>query len=334
MHRDQVQLETVRRVAVFRALQLGDLLVAVPALRALRTAAPRAEITLIGLPWAHEFAARFAHLVDSFIPFPGHPALPEREPDVDAWPGFLAEVAGHRFDLAIQLHGSGEITNPIVALFGARQVAGFVASGAWRPGIAVSYPEHLPESERLLALVEALGAKAGDRNLEFPLTEADHEALRHAVPNLPASPLVVLHPGARSADRRWPAASFAAVASALALHGFAVCVTGTAAERPITAAVLRGMDAPALDLTGKTSLGALAALLSRAALLVSNDTGVAHLAAALRTPSVVIYSASDPARWYSGVPPRQVVIDARTGADPGTVIRAALALLGAEAVHA
>lgn len=334
MHRQDAQLETARRIAVFRALQLGDLLVAVPALRALRHAVPRAEITLIGLPWAEEFARRFGHLLDGFIPFPGHPALPEREPDIAAWPDFLAEVTARRFDLAIQLHGSGEVTNPIVALFGARNLAGFVSPNGWRPGISLPYPDNLPEVERLVALVEALGVPVHDRRLEFPLIEADYQALDRAAPGLRTNRLVVLHPGARAADRRWPPAAFAAVGSELTRHGFDVCITGTASERPVTDAVARAMGAPALDLTGKTSLGALAALLSRAKLLVSNDTGVAHLASALRVPSVVIYSASDPARWAPGDPALHTVIDARNGTSLDLVVQATLARLGAEAVHA
>ena len=107
----------IHHIAVFRALMLGDMLCAVPALRALRAGFPEARITLIGLPWAIELARRL-DLVDDFIAFPGYPGLAEGSCRMSEAADFLLEVRRRRFDLALQLHGSGRVTNPLVAQFG------------------------------------------------------------------------------------------------------------------------------------------------------------------------------------------------------------------------
>jgi ADP-heptose:LPS heptosyltransferase len=284
-----------RKVAVLRALKLGDLLCAVPALRALRAALPGAELVLVGLPWAREFAARFRHLLDGFREFPGWPGLPEREPQTDRVPGFLAEMQAEKFDLAVQLHGSGAYVNPLVALFGAQHTAGFYRPGDYRPDPDrfLPWPDRGLELRRLLALTEFLGAPARGEHLEFPLTPEDYRAAAR----LAAGEYVCIHPGASVPERRWPAGRFAVVADALAARGLKVVLTGTAAEAVLTRSVAGGMAAPATDLAGATDLGATAALIARARLLVCNDTGVSHIAAAVCTPSVVVSTGDNPARW-------------------------------------
>src|SRR5215208_4205215 len=105
--------EAPHNIVIIRALQLGDLLCSVPAFRALRAALPEARVTLVGLPWADVFVKRFSHYLDDFIALPGWPGLPESEPQIEKIPGFLQTVQNRRFDLALQMQGSGGITNPL-----------------------------------------------------------------------------------------------------------------------------------------------------------------------------------------------------------------------------
>jgi ADP-heptose:LPS heptosyltransferase len=144
-----------------------------------------------------------------------------------------------------------------------------------------------------------LGIPPQGEDLEFPLRARDREDLAGLLGSerLDAGGYAVVHPGAASPPRRWPADHFARVVDALAARGLRVVLTGTAKEEEVAASVAAAAQADTLNLAGRTSLGALAALVDDARLVVSNDTGVAHLADALATPSVVVFTWSDPARW-------------------------------------
>jgi len=89
----------IKKIGVFRALQLGDMLCAIPAIRALRKAYPHAQIILLGLPWAKIFAARFDHYFDNFILFPGYPGLPEQGFDATVFHHFIGDMQYQQFDL-------------------------------------------------------------------------------------------------------------------------------------------------------------------------------------------------------------------------------------------
>ena len=291
-----------RKIAIFRALQLGDLLCAVPALRAVRNGFPDAEIALIGLPWAKAFVGRFEHLLDRFVEFPGFPGLPEREPDLAALPEFLREAQATHYDLALQLHGRGDLTNSIVSALGARTSAGFCPAEGPCPDPLrfMAWPEHGTEIHRCIALTDFLGLpRSGDR-LEFPLREneiAQADALL-AHHRLAPRAFVCIHPGARLYTRRWPPDYFAAVAKDIVARGLRVVLTGSGEEALVTRRVARELPSSSfVDLAGQTSLGVLAALLRHARLLVANDTGVSHVAAALRVPSVVVCCGADPQRF-------------------------------------
>ena len=290
-----------QRIAILRALQLGDMLCAVPAIRALRAALPDASITLIGLPWARSFVQRFDYYLSDFIELPGFPGFPEQPVQASSIPQFLAEMQRLGFDLVLQMQGSGSISNPLVELFGARRTAGFYLPGQYCPDPERFLPYPLEETEvmRHLRLIEFLGLTLKGSELEFPLYKPDWDEFfaLQAQHRLAPDQYVCVHPGSRAEDRRWPVERFAAVADGLAGRGYQVILTGTREEAELTAAVAAQMASPFIDLASETSLGGLGALVSEARLLVCNDTGVSHLADALRTPSIVIFSASDPNRW-------------------------------------
>jgi ADP-heptose:LPS heptosyltransferase len=284
------EIGPVRRIAIVRALQLGDLLVATPALRSLRAGFPDAEITLIGLPWVAQVAPRFARYIDRVVAFPGWPGISEAPYDAERVRRFLAEQQAYGYDLVIQMHGDGRASNAFALALGGRVTAGYAPDGAASElSLAARYPNDRPEILRNLGIAQLLGCPGRGTHLEFPLTTADHAE---------ADRLLAQLVGARAASRRWPAQSFATVADQLAQRISArILLTGGPDEVATVATVERAMRAPALNLAGKTSLGGLAALLSRLDLLISNDSGPAHLAKAVGAPTVRIFGPADVRRW-------------------------------------
>ncbi|WP_313704597.1 glycosyltransferase family 9 protein [Massilia sp.] len=301
-HRPLLHRLDIESVVVFRALQLGDMLCAVPALRALRTALPKARITLAGLPWASQFARRFRSYIDDFVDFPGHPLLPEQPVRQAELTPFYADMCARKFTLALQLHGNGGITNEIVAGFGAYAMAGHCQGEPVATGRTVlfPYPEIGAESGRLLSLVERLGASAVGDYLEFPLAHEDRQELEASgvAASIKPGNYICVHPGARTRDKCWPPRKFAEVADHLAAEfGVDVVLTGSADEAGLAAEVAGHMQARAINAAAPISIGAMVALMKNARLLVCNDTGVSHVAAGLRVKSVVIFSKADIARW-------------------------------------
>lgn len=294
---------STERVAVVRALPgWGDMLCSVPALRALRRALPHANITLVGLPWAAAFVKRFSRYIDDLLEFPGFPGFPvPEEPEAGAILAFLAAAHGRRFDIALQMHGSGITSNPFTEMLGARCTAGCYVQGNYCPDPErfLPYPAAEHEIRRGLRLLEFLGAPSQGEDLEFPLIREDWAELSSmgAASGLHDREYVCIHPGASLPARRWIPERFARVADALSQKGLPVVLTGAASERDLAREVGAQMRMPFRDLTGPMSFGALGALISRARLLICNDTGVSHLASALRVPSVVVFTAADPERW-------------------------------------
>ncbi len=291
----------VRHAVVFRALHLGDFLCSVPALRALDGRYPGAEITLIGLPWLRSIISRFRY-VDRFLDFPGYWGLEGVPWDSDRTRAFINESVSYEYDLAIQMHGDGRISNGFVAQLGARNAVGYSRQGFSSRGLALElqYDEQEHEIWRCLRLVQALDADV-DPVLEFPLVPQD---LREVELLLAASgvdrarPFLVVHPGASSPDKRWPAERFALAADKLAhVLDAEVLITGTSYESPVAEEMAAHMKRRPAVLAGRTSIGALAALIARSSLVLTNDSGPSHLAVATGTPSVVIFGPTDPTRW-------------------------------------
>ncbi|PLK42483.1 glycosyltransferase family 9 protein [Emticicia sp. TH156] len=288
----------VKKIAILRALQLGDLLCSVPAFRALRHAYPAAEITLLGLPWAAAFVDRFSMYIDKFVHFPGYEGLPEQAFDQDKWATFMQLMKEKRFDLVLQMQGKGTIVNEMLQAMSLPLVSGFHCDESTvNSDLFVKYPEGISEIDRHLALMQHLEIPLHGKGLEFPVYAADMAEWENKILPLLPEKYVCVHAGSRGEWRQWPTPYFALVADYCAEHGYEVVITGTKEESPITQQVIYFMKNQPIDMTGKTSLGTIGLLIKNASILISNCTGVSHIASATRTPSVVISMDGEPERW-------------------------------------
>ncbi len=287
------QTVATRRILVVRALQLGDLLCAVPALRALRRWAPDAHITLCGLPWSREFVNRYAHLVDDHCEFRD---TRHSRSSMQRYPlAAVARAVAGEFDLVVQLHGSGTYINDFVRTLNAAETAGFHPSD--QPSLALDYgcawPESGHEIQRLKQVVLQLGAPDCGDELELPITDEEQrqagELLKqqgHGREHPASKPLICLHAGGRSLTRRWPIERYAAVARQLIDTNHTIVLTGTTAEADLASQLQQRLDRACIDLVGRTTLGQMMAIIDRAQLLLTNDTGASHIAAAVRHPAL------------------------------------------------
>jgi ADP-heptose:LPS heptosyltransferase len=263
---------------ILRALGLGDLLTAVPALRALAEHfADYHRVLATTLPVAP--LALLTGTIDEIVPVEPLGALPA---------GLEAPA------IAVDLHGRGPESHRVLLRVRPRRLLAFahaeipetVGFPEWRAG------EH--EVHRWCRMLSEHGVPAD-------ATRLDLVAPGFAPPTAPpdiAWGATLLHPGAASAARRWPVERWAAVARAERARRRRVILTGSPADVPLVDAVARRAGVPGeANFAGRTSIIDLASLVGAAGRVVSGDTGVAHLATALRTPSVVLFGPVSPAEW-------------------------------------
>lgn len=287
----RVPVQDVGKIAVLRANALGDFVFALPALTTLRAAYPTAEIVYLGQPWHTAFLAGRPGPWDRAIAVPPSRGVydePDVSEDAAELDRFFEAMQAERFDLAVQMHGGGRYSNPFTRRLGARLAVGPQAADAEPLDRSLPYIYWQNEILRWLEVVSMVGGRVIGLEPCLAVTAADVDESRAVVPEQ-GRPLVALHAGAGDPRRRWPTAKFAAVGDALAEAGAHVVLTGAGMESPLAEAILAAMAAPAQDTTGRLSMGGLAGLLSRCAVVVSNDSGPLHLAAAVGTATVGVF---------------------------------------------
>jgi lipopolysaccharide heptosyltransferase II len=297
----------VLRILCIRPDNLGDILMTTPALHALRSAVPGRHLTLL----ASGAGAPVAPLlpdVDDLIPYDApwvktpSTALNASADDTTA---IRETLANGRFDAAVIFTVYSQNPLPAAMLCHLAGIPRRLAHCRENPYALLTHwvpetePEHGARHEvtRQLALVDHVGARIDDTRMRLTVPPADSGTLdiKLAERGIDTSvPFLVIHPGATAASRRYPVERFAEAAGRLIdLLGCAIVVTGSGNERELVER-FRELCPRAHDLCGTLGLGELCALIARAAVLVSNNSGPAHIASAVGTPVVDLYALTNP----------------------------------------
>ncbi|MEV7226070.1 glycosyltransferase family 9 protein [Polymorphospora sp. NPDC051019] len=289
-------------ILVLRALGVGDLATVVPALRGLKAAYPDQDLVLAAPRWLVPLVD-LVGVVDRLVPVeglgpaeqpePAGGAGPEPgggggpEPGAGPEPGEWAALDGVTPEVAVNLHGHGPRSHELLLAANPGRLLAFACPAAGHlDGPRWNDDEH--EVQRWCRLLRWYGIDTDPGDL----------GLRRPPPAWLPVGLTIVHPGGKDPARRWPADRWAALARTLDGLGHHIVVTGSADEHDLAEEVAGGAGLPMnAVLAGHTDLAELATLVAYGRMLISGDTGVAHLATAYRTPSVVLFGPVPPRRW-------------------------------------
>lgn len=282
-----------RRIALIKPSALGDIVHSLPVLTALRQRFPQAHINWV-INRGYEPLLRGHPDLDATVPFDRRPRRRGLAAQIHNFSGFLFHLRKQQFDLVVDLQGLLR-SGLMAAASGAPRRVGL---GTAREGASWSYTDVVPVPtgqtihavDRYWLAAEALGAGAGPKCFRLPQSEAEQRWAREFLLDCPR-PWLVLGVGSRWLTKRWPPEHFAVLARRVQLlHGGTVLFVGGSEEAVLARAVAAQLQGPIRDLMGRTTLPQLAALLARADVVLANDTGPLHLAAALGRPVVAPYT--------------------------------------------
>lgn len=283
-----------RNILLIKPSSLGDIVHAMPTCAAIRRAYPAARLTwLVKRQWAG--------LVERID---GVDRVWSVESTLQGWLSQVAPLRAERFDLVVDLQGLFR-SAAIGRLTGAPLLVGFAngrEGSPWFYSTRVTVPQsEMHAVDRYLLVAKALGAaEPGPPEFRFRIPQTDYDEVDRLLSRAgvtPGTSWVAMNVSARWPTKRWPAASFAEVADRLQQEGCgAVVMIGGPDERADVAAVRGQMKTEAIDLSGATTVGLLPAFLSKASMLITNDSGPMHIAAAVGTPVVALFGPTSEVR--------------------------------------
>lgn len=287
------------RVLVIQTAFLGDVVLTTPLFRALKELWPASHLAALVIPETAPVLERLSALDEIII-------HDKRAGGLGELGRVMGEVRAKKFDVVVSPHRSAR-SSLIARTSGAPRRVGYRESAlSFLYTERIARPADRHETERILALAEAMGSSHGDRRPTLAVADDERAAARGAAGN---ERYVVMSPSSVWPTKRWMPEGFAAVSDYLAGRGYGVVITGGPGEEEEAAAVAAAMEAPAVNLAAKTTTRELAALVAEAALLVANDSAPVHLASAFDTPTVAVFGATVPAQGFAPLASRSAVAE-------------------------
>ncbi|MGH9967760.1 MAG: glycosyltransferase family 9 protein [Pyrinomonadaceae bacterium] len=302
--------ESVSRVLIIRLRSIGDTVLTTPSLYALKRFLPAARVDILLEDWVAPVLDGFAH-VDEVITL--------KRSSIASRASVARQIRGSRYDVVYNLHG-GTTATLLARASGARHRVGYSNYQYARlhnhlaPSSSLLWGRDKTHSvEQQLALLGWTGVPVTDRPAtQLTATQQAAETVSerlHTAGFDEIKPLAVIHPTAAFDTKQWATENFARVAETLSSRGFAVVAITAPAEVNVAHELQRESTVPVIALTD-LSLPEVTALVSRARLFVGNDSGIAHMSAAVGAPSVVIFGSSNVAHWRPWAKaPAEVVLE-------------------------
>ena len=294
-----------RNVLCVRLDSLGDVLMCTPAMRAIKESAPRRLLTLLT---SHGGAAAARHIpeLDGVMAYPAPWMKSSADSTATLDTDMIGRLAARQFDAAVIFTSYSQSALPAALLCHLAGIPLRLAHCRENPYRLLTdwVPEPEPdklirhEVQRQLDLTASVGWQTASTGMSFEVPEgalAEVQRMLRARGAGPQRPLILMHPGASAPSRRYPAALWAKVIDGVAARGCgAIVLTGDASELALIEEISTACSAPVLSLAGQLDLGQLGAAIALAAVVVSNNTGPAHMAAAIGTPLVDLYALTNP----------------------------------------
>lgn len=281
---------TYKKIAVLRANALGDFILSLPAIEALKNAHSEAEVVLLGRKTHSELYQKRRWPIDRVIPLPSHlkfdETLKEKSEEREA---LIESLRAEKFDLIVQLHGGGGYSNLFINELNAKFSVGAKSKSAPELSLNTSYVENQHETIRQMEIVQKVGAKIGELVPHYSASQEETELAKELFLKGSSSTKVLINPGATDPKRRWPVKKFVFICEEILKRGATVFINIGPNEEEIAWEIKKHLLNSDRLIFVTPKLYELTGLLSLCDLVLSNDTGTLHLALALQRPTIGLF---------------------------------------------